>query len=80
MAHASRTVPAQIARDRAATQGEADERELTTVELRDQLLQSLGERVGVIADARPVGAAEAATVIGDDPVTRSEKRRDLFLL
>src|SRR2546426_502315 len=77
--NAVRAVLANVAGHLTAAHGEADEGEVTKVELRHELVQILGKRVVVVAGRRPAGLPEPSAVVGDDPVTRVQQVRRLLL-
>src|SRR5258706_8674363 len=70
---------AQVASHLAAAHREADQRDITQIELRQKLIQILGESVVVIACRRLAGPAESPAVVCDDPMTRSKQGRGLLL-
>src|SRR6266702_2047257 len=78
-AYAVGSVLPQITGHLPAAHREADQSDITQVELRHELVQVLGEGVVVVPARRPAGPAEPSAVVCDDPVTCTEKRRDLSL-
>src|SRR6202035_2944308 len=67
------TVFSQVASHLGSSHREADQAEITQLEVGNQLVKILCECVVVVADGRLAGLPEASTVISDDPVTCSEK-------
>src|ERR1035441_4631238 len=60
----------------AATNRETNQREITQLELRHELVQVLSESVVVVAGCWLAGLAEPSAVIGDDTATCGQKHRD----
>jgi hypothetical protein len=75
---AARAVRAEVAGDLAGAHREADQRRVAHIERFHQGVQVGGEGVVVVADRRLAGLAEAAAVVGNDPVTGAEQGRDLL--
>jgi hypothetical protein len=63
------TVISQVAFDLACSHGDADQNKIALIELGDQLVKVLCERVVVVACGWLAGLAEASSVLGDDPIT-----------
>jgi hypothetical protein len=60
----------------AATNRETNQREITQLELRHELVQVLSESVVVVAGCWLAGLAEPSAVIRDDTATCGQKHRD----
>ena len=75
--HAVRAVRAEVAGDLAAAHREADEGDVAQVEAAQHGVEVAGQRVVVVGAgvAGLVGRAEAAAVVGDDPVAGRGERR-----
>src|SRR5699024_4225017 len=58
--------------------GEPDEGDVPQVQLREDPVEVVGERVVVVPLVRLVAAAEPTTVVGDHPVPRVPQRRQLL--
>ena len=54
--------------------GEPGQHHRVQVEPAEQDVKIAGQRVEVVSDAGPAGRAEAAPVVGDDPVTGGQQR------
>jgi hypothetical protein len=72
-------VNCQVAGDLTGTHGEPGQHHRVQVEAAEQDMKIARERVEVIADAGPAGRAEAAPVVGDDPVPGRQQGRLLPL-
>ena len=72
-------VGADVPGELAGAQREADQRRVVQVELGQQPVEVGRERVEVIALGRAARGAEAAPVVGDDPVAGREQRVHLRL-
>ena len=68
LAHPRRAVRGQIARHLAGAHREADQHDISKVQLLDQRVQIGGEGVVVVANRRLAGLAEATTVVRDHAV------------
>jgi hypothetical protein len=75
LAHPGRTVSAEVAGDFTGAHGEADQDGVGQIEMVEQCGQVSGEGAVVVPDGGLAGAAEAASVAGDDPVPRVTARR-----
>jgi len=67
-------VPTEVPGDLAAAHREADERHVLQVQVLEQCVQVVGERVVVEADGGAARLTEPAPVVGDDPVAGLEER------
>jgi hypothetical protein len=74
-----RAVAPQVAGDLAGAHREPGQGHVAQVKHVHEPAKVGGERVVVIADGRLAGGAEAAAVIGDDPVAGVQQRRELLL-
>src|SRR5664280_3020094 len=79
LADALRSVFRKVARHFATTHRETDQCEIAELELRHEFVQVLSEGVVVVAGSWLAGLAESSAVIGDDTVSRRQKRCDLLL-
>jgi len=74
-----RAVGPQVPGHLTGTGAEPDQHRPAQVERVEQGGEVGGERVVVVADAGPAGGAEAAPVVGDDPVPGGQQRGFLLL-
>src|ERR1700691_2931014 len=79
LAHALRSVLADVTRHFAAPHRETCQREVPQFEVCHEFMQVLGEGVVVVAAGRLTRLAEAPAIVGNHTVTRGQQHRGLLL-